>query len=68
MIAICHYWSMTTRKERVYKTYETYKMYEMYEEYEVESIRNSTVFAKKSKTGQLSEICLPVAKSTWEPA
>ena len=58
MMATCHCWSRTTRKERVY---------EMYEEYEVESIRNSTVFAKESKTGQLPEICLPVAESTWEP-
>ena len=68
MMATCHCWSRTTRKERVYETYKTYKMYEMYEEYEVESIRNSTVFAKESKTGQLPEICLLVAESTWEPA
>ena len=43
--------------------YEIYEMYKMYEEYEVESIRNSTVFAKESKAGHLPEICLPVAES-----
>ena len=44
--------------------YEIYEMYEMYKEYKVESIRNSMVFAKESKSGHLPEIYLPIAKNT----
>ena len=34
----------------------------------MEDIWDRTVFAKESEAGHLSEICLPGAESTWEPA
>ena len=55
----------------MYEIYKMYKMYEMYEEYEVESIWDSTVFAKESEVGHFQAGDLPPwcdNRSTWEPA
>ena len=56
---------------KIYEMYEMYKMYEMYEEYEVESIWDSTVFAKESEASHLlagDPSPWYDSRSTWEPA
>ena len=63
----------TTKKKRVEKVSEL-NASDNSKEYKLEAIRDSTVYAMKSKSGHLSKLCYLVAwnnyfeeKNTWEP-